>query len=140
MFCLFPVPVAVLEDPKDITHFVGGSINLTCTIFGDQRLEVVWFGNDTLISEADCINITNDIFEEFVWFNNDTLIRENNCFNITNTIIEETPNGITVQSSLGITNLLLADDVDYFCQGSNPGAFNNTFQMNSTSAHVTVQS
>ena len=130
----------MLEDPKDITHFVGGSINLTCIIFGDQRLEVVWFRNDTLISEEDCTNITNGIFEEVAWFGNDTLISKNNCISTTNTIIEESPNGITLQSSLSITNLLLSDDVDYFCQGSNPGAFNKTLQMNSTSAHVTVQS
>ena len=113
-FLLFLVPVAVLEDPVDIIHFAGGSINLTCTVFGDWNLEVVWFKNGTLISDDPFPTINDDI-------------------------IEENPNGITVQSFLSITYLDPSDEADYFCQGSNPDVFDVVFQISSASAHVTVQ-
>ena len=115
MLSLFLVAVDVLEDPRDITHFAGGSIDLTCTVFGDFNLSVVWFKNDTLISE--------DVI-----------------FTITNSILEETPNGIIVQSFLSIAFLNLTYDADYFCQGfSYESAFGNILQHSSASAHVTVQ-
>ena len=104
----------MLEDPTDLIHFAGGSINLICTVFGDWNLEVVWFKNGTLI-------------------------RDDTFLIVNNNIIEETHNGIIVQSFLSITYLDLSDEADYFCQGSNPGAFDVVFQISSAAVHVTVQ-
>ena len=115
-FHQLPVPVAVLEDPTNITHLAGGNISLSCTFFGDLYLKVVWFKNGTLIGEDDEHTFTN------------------------NTVLEENVNGIVMQSFLRIHNLSYADDTEYLCQGSNQGAVGrNVFLLNSTSAHVTVQ-
>ena len=110
----FAVPVAVVEDPVDTIHFAGGSINLTCTVFGVPYPVVVWFKDDMLFSEDDRISISN----------------------IT---LSQSPNEIIDQSILSFTDLELSDDADYFCQGSNPGAFDAIFVVNSARAHLTVQ-
>ena len=110
----FPVPVAVVKDPVDTVHFAGGSINLTCTVLGVPYPVVVWFKDGVLLSEDNRISIRNI-----------TLL--------------QTPNEIINQSILSFTNLELSDDADYFCRGSNPGAFDVIFVVDSARAHLTVE-
>ena len=104
----------MVDNPIDTIHFAGGSINLTCTIFGVPYPEVVWFKDGILLEENDRISISN-------------------------VTLSQTPNEIIDLSTLSFTDLELSDDADYFCQGYNPGAFDAVFFINSSSAHLTVQ-
>ena len=110
----FPVPVAIVEDPVDTVHFAGGSINLTCTVFGVPYPVVIWFKNGVQLSADDRISFSN-------------------------VTVSQTPNEIIDQSTLSFTNLDLSDDADYFCQGSNPGAFDAVFVVDSATAHLRVE-
>ena len=103
-----------MEDPVDTVHFAGGSINLTCTVFGVPYPEVIWFKDGVQLSADDRISFSN-------------------------VTISLTPNEIIDQSTLSFTDLELSDDADYFCQGSNPGAFDAVFIVDSATAHLQVE-
>ena len=108
------VPVEIVQDPMETTHFAGGSVSLTCSASG-------------IPSPA------------FVWFKDGQQMFEGGRVTILSTTLTDTPNKVVVQSTLSFMNLMLSDDANYFCEASNPGAYGTTFVARSDTARLIVE-
>ena len=116
VFCVIVwlVPVEIVHDPTETTHFAGGSISLYCSASGIPPAAFVWYKNELQISEDGRVTIFN-------------------------TTVRDTPNEVIIQNTLSFANLMLSDDADYFCEARNPGAYDTVFVVRSDSAHLNVQ-
>ena len=109
-----PVPVEIVQDPIETTHFAGGNITLSCTASGVPLPTIIWLKDG----------------EELV---------EDARVSYANTTILDTPNQGQVLSVLSFFDLQLTDDADYACRATNPGAYDNSFTVTSNSSHLNVQ-
>ena len=110
----FTVPVEIVDDPVETTHYAGGNITMSCNASGVPLPTIIWLKNgEELLQDAR------------VSYANTTLI--------------DMPNEGLVLSTLSFTDLQLTDDADYACQATNPGAHSNSFTVTSNSSHLNVQ-
>ena len=110
----FLVPVEIVQDPVETTHFAGGNISLFCSASG-------------IPSPA------------FVWYKDGQQVFEDGRVTIFNTTVTDTPNEVVIQNALSFTNLMLSDDANYFCEASIPGASDTVFVVQSDTAHLNVE-
>ena len=110
----FIVPVEIVQDPVETTHFAGGNVSLFCSASG-------------IPSAA------------FVWYKDGQEVFEDGRVTIFNTTLTDMPNEIIIQNTLSFTNLMLSDDADYSCEARNPGAYGTIFVVRSNTAHLNVQ-
>lgn len=108
------VPVEIVKNPVNVTHFAGGTVSLSCSARGFPA-------------------------PLFVWYKNGEQVLENERVNISNTTLVETPNEILTQTTLSLVNLNQSDDADYYCKAHNPGVDDLMFVTTSSLAHLSVQ-
>ena len=108
------VPVEIVENPTNVTHFAGGAISINCSASGIPSPVLVWYKNGQQVFEDENIEISN-------------------------TTLVKTPNEIVIQSTLHLINLDQSDDADYSCEASNLGVNDSVFVATTGLAHLSVQ-
>ena len=111
---LQPVPVEIVSDPMETTHFAGGSTVLSCTASGLPIPTVVWLKDGVQILDDGRVAISNA------------------------TLTETSEEGL-VQSNLTFSDLQLSDDANYACEAMNAGALGTTFTVTSMPARLIVE-
>ena len=110
---IYTVPVETAVNPtRNVRHFRGGTINITCSFTGLPIPTITWLKNNVELVYTDIISPV-----ESVQFNDTWGIR---------------------QSVLVFTNLQLTDTADYHCVANNTGAPGNTFIVQSTISSIFV--
>ena len=89
-----------------MSHFRGGTINITCSFTGLPIPTITWLKNNVELVYTDIISPVESVQFNDTW-------------------------GIK-QSVLVFTNLQLTDTADYHCVANNTGAPGNTFIVQST--------
>ena len=101
------------ESPEeDVSHFRGGTINITCSFTGLPIPTITWLKNNVELVYTDIISPVESVQFNATW-------------------------GIR-QSVLVFTNLQLTDTADYHCVANNTGAPGNTFIVQSTVSSIFV--
>ncbi|XP_019853400.1 PREDICTED: hemicentin-1-like [Amphimedon queenslandica] len=111
---LVQVPVEIVDNPVNTTHYAGGNVTLSCNASGIPLPTFQWYKNNQLITPNDRVYLTTLIHIE--------------------TLIES-----LVESVLVFNNIVLSDDDNYHCQATNPGAHDRIFNVFSQSVRLTVQ-
>ena len=114
LYIILSVPVEIVENLMNVTHFAGGSVSLNFSASGFPPAEFAWYKNSQQLVEDETVTIIN-------------------------TTKLETPDIIITQSTLHFTNLNQSDEADYHCEARNLGALDTDFVAISHMVHLSVQ-